>query len=112
MFYKFLILTCVFVGVIGQIMFKSVSNNYNQTHNIFSWNVLGLAFLACFMYLISTTLWVWTLRFVKLSVAYPFFALAFVLVPTASFFLFNEPITSRYILGCVLIIAGLIVMNT
>jgi drug/metabolite transporter (DMT)-like permease len=61
------------------------------------------------LYAASTLLWVRILTAVPLSRAYPFVALAFVLVPAAGYLLFDEPINTRYALGTALIVAGVIV---
>jgi drug/metabolite transporter (DMT)-like permease len=49
------------------------------------------------------------LTVVPLSRAYPFVALAFVLVPAAGYLLFHEPVNTRYAIGTALIVAGVIV---
>jgi len=46
---------------------------------------------------------------VPLSRAYPFVALAFVLVPAAGYLFFHESITLRYALGTALIVIGVAV---
>ena len=60
-------------------------------------------------YAAATLLWVRILMTVPLSRAYPFVALAFVLVPAAGYVFFHESVSLRYAAGTALIIAGVIV---
>jgi len=53
-------------------------------------------------------LWVYILRTVPLSFAYPFSALGFVLVPVAAKLIFGESIGRMYLIGAVLVIGGLL----
>lgn len=69
--------------------------------------VAGIAVLGA-----STLLWVWLLRSVPLSVAYPFMALAFVIVPCLSFMLLGEPLGWKQVLGSVLIAVGVVVVSS
>ena len=62
--------------------------------------------VAVALYAGATLLWVRILTTVPLSRAYPFVALAFVLVPAAGYMFFGEPITLRYALGTALIVIG------
>jgi multidrug transporter EmrE-like cation transporter len=66
---------------------------------------------ALMVYAIATVLWVWILRTTQLSIAYPFVALGFVLVPLAAHYLFGEPFAARQVLGTLLIIAGLLAIS-
>ncbi len=94
----------------GQILFKRAAA---QIDTGAPW-MLELARLpamwaAVALYAVSTLLWVRILTTVPLSRAYPFVALAFVLVPAAGYLFFQEPITLRYALGTALIIVGVVV---
>jgi len=68
-------------------------------------------FAALALYAIATVLWVWLLRSVPLSTAYPFAALGFVLVPLLARVLFGEAIDLRYGVGAALIIVGIVVVS-
>ncbi len=103
---RLIIVACVIVMTIGQILFKLVAINYNKTEDFFHWNVLGVLMIAGILYVTSTGLWVWALRFVEISKAYPYFALGFVFVPLLGAWLFGEVLTLRYGVGVVLIVAG------
>lgn len=64
--------------------------------------------LALVLYGFATLLWVWILKQLPLSAAYPFVALAFVIVPIGSVYFFNETINPRMLLGYAMIIGGII----
>lgn len=103
---KFIIIACVVVMTLGQILFKQVALNYNKTGVFFDVGVIGLLFVAGSLYVASTGLWVWALRTVEISKAYPYFALGFVFVPVLGAWLFGEVLTLRYGLGVLLIVIG------
>ncbi len=63
--------------------------------------------LALMLYGAATLLWIGILQKVPLSLAYPFVALGFIIVPLASWGLFREPLNWSYAGGVALIIAGL-----
>jgi undecaprenyl phosphate-alpha-L-ara4N flippase subunit ArnE len=69
--------------------------------------------LAAFaIYGTATVLWVYVLRHLPLSQAYPFMALSFVLVPLASTLIFGEPLGLRYWIGAAMIVAGMVIVST
>jgi drug/metabolite transporter (DMT)-like permease len=70
--------------------------------------VNGYFLLALTLYAVLAALWVWILTFTPLSRAYPFVALAFALTPALGGLLFAEPISSRLVIGIVLILCGLL----
>lgn len=68
-------------------------------------SALGAAFLA-------SLAWMMALSRLDLSRAYPFMALNFLLVGLLAVPLFGETLTWRGIVGLLMVIAGLVVMNT
>lgn len=66
---------------------------------------------ALVVYAVATLLWVDLLRRLPLSVAYPFAALGFVLVPLAARFVFGEQLDGRYALGAAFIVAGILLTS-
>jgi drug/metabolite transporter (DMT)-like permease len=97
----------------GQILFKRAAGQVSANPGS-SW-ILDVAklptmWLAVFLYAAATLLWVRILMTVPLSRAYPFMALAFVLVPAAGYFLFAESVTGRQAIGTALIVAGVVVV--
>lgn len=63
------------------------------------------------LYGIGTILWLFALRQLELSVAYPFVAMSFVMVLASGALFLGEPLTAGRILGVCLIIAGLVVIS-
>jgi drug/metabolite transporter (DMT)-like permease len=110
-FSRLIILVCVLVMTMGQLLFKQVALNYNRTGAIFNWSVLGLLVIAGIFYITSTGLWVWTLRFVEISKAYPYFALGFVFIPLFGGWIFGETLTLKYVLGTLFIILGVVLTS-
>lgn len=109
---RLLVLICVIVMTIGQIIFKQVAINYNQTGIFFDKSVIGILLIACFLYAISTGLWVWALRSMDISKAYPFFALGFVFVPILGALFFGETLSIKYGIGIVMIVTGVIMTTS
>lgn len=107
-----IILACVVVMTIGQVMFKQVAINYNKVGTIYDIRVIGILAVAGAMYVTSSGLWVWALRYVEISKAYPYFALGFVFVPLLGAWMFGETLTIRYGFGVLLIIAGVVMTST
>ena len=105
---KGLLLTLVCVAGIacGQVLFKkgamSIGNNVGfSTIFLNSWILLALV-----IYGAATLLWIYVLRATPLSVAYPLFALTFIIVPLLSSILLDEPLNFEAIVGGLLIMAG------
>jgi undecaprenyl phosphate-alpha-L-ara4N flippase subunit ArnE len=97
---------------LGQIFFKRAATQVGSGSGG-EW-LLALArvptmWWAIFLYAASTLLWVRILTTMPLSRAYPFVALAFVLVPAAGYAFFKEPVSHGQMLGIALIIAGVVV---
>lgn len=66
--------------------------------------------LALTLYVGLAGLWVWILRSVSLSAAYPFVALAFVFTPLMASVFFGERLSSGYFVGMALIAFGIVVI--
>ena len=94
----------------GQILFKKAAMAVdNAPLYIGILNVWTFAALA--LYMAATILWIVILRTTPLSVAYPFAALGFILVPVAGRFMFDEQIGWTYIVGAALIVSGVILTS-
>lgn len=109
---RLIILLCVIVMTVGQVLFKKVAVNYNKSGVLFDFDVFGILLVAGVLYVTSTGLWVWALRSVEISKAYPYFALGFVFVPLLGALMFGEVLSLRYALGVVLIIAGVVMTSS
>lgn len=67
--------------------------------------LLGLA-----LYGVGTVLWLFALRQLDLSLAYPFVAMSFVMVALSGIALLGEPVNAGRLIGLGLIVLGLLVM--
>ena len=67
--------------------------------------LLGLA-----LYGLGAVLWLFALRHLDLSLAYPFVAMSFVMVVMSGIFVFNEPVNLSRLGGIALILLGLVLM--
>jgi undecaprenyl phosphate-alpha-L-ara4N flippase subunit ArnE len=108
-----LTLVCVFMIGCGQILFKlaarEVAFDGFNIRSFVTWlSPPMLAALA--IYAAATLLWVWVLRSASLSVVYPLYALAFVLVPLLGWAVFGVPMTARHWMGAALIVGGVWLM--
>ena len=63
---------------------------------------------ALVLYGVTTLGWVWVLQKVNLGKVYPIMALAFVLVPMGSYFIFGERFSLQYVIGVAMIMFGII----
>lgn len=99
-------LLCVVGIAAGQVLFKFCARAY---HAQGPWAVetLTLFFAAIVLYGGTTLAWIWVLSRADLGRVYPLMALAFVLVPLAGFLMLNERYSLPYVLGLVLIVAGI-----
>lgn len=101
-----LLLAISLVTTGGHILFKKGAVLINS-ENISTWINPALIF-GLLLYGIGTLLWVFALRFIPLSKAYPFTFLTFILVTLFSALFLGDRITPWYILGMGLIFAGLV----
>ncbi|HQQ62152.1 MAG TPA: EamA family transporter [Pseudomonadales bacterium] len=66
---------------------------------------------AAFLYALTIVVWVFVLRILPLSLAYPLTALSYVIVPVLSYLFLQEKISWQTAVGAALIIAGVIVTH-
>ena len=108
-----LIIFTIFALSLGQIFLKiasmklglTIEDNFAQ---LFSNKFLLIALL---FYIASTISWIILLKNVALSVAYPFSALGFILVPVLSYFILNEEIGGEKIVGGFVILVGVYIAS-
>ncbi|MFO1205534.1 MAG: EamA family transporter [Burkholderiales bacterium] len=106
-----LTILCVFGISSGQVLFKIAARSATASTDVLTMG-RDLAFnpyllTGLIVYVATTFLWIWLLRTVPLSVAYPFMALAFLFVPLMGAAFLGEPISIRTALGAALIISGI-----
>jgi drug/metabolite transporter (DMT)-like permease len=97
----------------GQTLFKVAALKLKGAGEA-SADLMGLVlipsfWLALVLYGLGTLLWIYILQTVPLSRAYPFMALAFVMVPLLAVLLFSERLNLTYGVGALLIVAGVVV---
>jgi undecaprenyl phosphate-alpha-L-ara4N flippase subunit ArnE len=98
----------------GQVLFKLASTSLGGL------DLRGLAGLlfnpifiaAVVLYAFGTIVWIFVLKQVPLTIAYSFMGLTFCFVPLLAQIFFGEALTLRYLLGVVLIIGGMIAINS
>ncbi|WP_238587221.1 4-amino-4-deoxy-L-arabinose-phospho-UDP flippase [Cupriavidus sp. IDO] len=101
-------LLCAIGLALGQILFKMSANASQTGGSFFSAKPLATLFAAMLLYGLTSIVWVWVLQRIQLGKVYPLMALAFVLVPIGSYFVFCERFQTQYIFGVVFILIGVI----
>ena len=101
----FLILLTIILISVGQVLFKSAAMDIKNI-DIFSLLQPKLILALC-VYGIATILWIAILRFTPLVLAYPFFGLAFLIVPVLSWYWMNESINVSTLVGGAIILIGI-----
>jgi len=100
---------CVVGLAIGQILFKASAMSLSETGSFFAPKTAVTLFSAMALYAITSIAWVWVLQKVELGRVYPLMALAFVLVPLGSHFIFGERFQPQYFAGVALIMIGIVI---
>ena len=98
----------------GQVLFKLGATRVAPATDLDGWISLifqPIVITALGLYGAATFLWLWLLQKIPLTTAYPFAALAFVLVPLGGWIFFNESVNLKYIGGVSLILAGVILTS-
>lgn len=111
-----LILCSVALSAAGQTCFKSGVDRVQFAEGagalaksaalvLSPWVLGGLAF-----YGVGTVLWLFALKRMDLSLAYPFVALSFIMVAASGVLVLGETLSPARVLGMALIVSGLCVM--
>lgn len=108
-----LVLTPLLVSA-GQILFKLTSARAGRLDPAGLYRLLIDPYLiaAFVIYGFGTIVWVYVLKTLPLTVAYPFMALTFCAVPLLAWLMLGETLTLRYAIGTAVIITGLFVVNS
>ena len=106
------LLSVAFILALGQLLFKltalrspAIERFTDLRHLLFD----PMLWLALLLYGFATLLWVFLLQRVALTYAYPFAAIAFVLVPFGAAVFFDERLTIGILVGTALIVLGICV---
>lgn len=95
----------------GQVLFKLAASHLAR--NVLPYALLfdPIFYLALVLYGGATVLWIWILTRLPLSIAYPWVASTMIIVPLLAFWVFGESLSTRFWLGSVLIVAGIVLVN-
>ena len=95
----------IILATIAQIIFKYYSQTNTSKNYIMMIFDLKLA-SGFLLYFISAILYIYSLKKIDLSIAYPTISLSYIAIIFLSFLLFGETITLLKIIGCAIIILG------
>lgn len=99
-------LACVLLISIGQVLFKFSALRADPKGGLWVLATSPYLLAAGVIYVGATFLWVVQLKYLPLNRAYPLFALTFIVVPLLGNWLFGERLSLPYLLGSMLVIAG------
>ena len=101
------ILLTVAALTIGQILFKLASSTIEFSMARL-WSALfnTKLIIALFVYFFATVMWLFALKQIPLSIAYPFVALAFFIVPILAHFFLGENLQWNTLAGAAVIAIG------
>tara|TARA_B110000238_G_C15772632_1_gene288283 strand:- start:18 stop:392 length:375 start_codon:yes stop_codon:yes gene_type:complete len=103
----------------GQLLFKKTAmtitnNSITEATGLLEGIIRALQipwlYAALLVYALATMLWLYILQRIPLTIAYPFSALAMILVPLLSIYFFSEKLTLSYFLGAFFIILGITII--
>lgn len=104
-----LILGTILMLSLGQVLFKSASTQLDLAQPS-TWISLPLV-AALVVYGLATAAWLVVLSRVPLSFAFPFYGLAFLLVPALAALFLREPLRWPVLLGGVVILCGIAITS-
>ena len=112
--FLYIILVTIMLAV-GQLLFKKAAMVMQGEDSIILLIKHSLTNIwlisAVILYFLATIIWVLILRYVPLSVAYPFTAITFVVVPLASYILYADPYSWRLGLASILIFISIFLIG-
>ena len=109
---RLIALLCVCGIAVGQVLFKLGADALLGNGGRLVSRGGGIVAAALVLYAVTTLAWIWVLQRSELGKIYPLMALAFVLVPVASHFMFGESFTWRYVIGSALLVAGIVLTSS
>jgi drug/metabolite transporter (DMT)-like permease len=102
---------CVVLISVGQMLFKKAASQIVEVSDAYQWLFNGWLIGALLLYGVTTLFWVWILRHAPLHLAYPFMGLAFLFVPLLGAAYLGEPLSSKTLVGGILILAGIAIVS-
>jgi len=108
-----LILTCVIIGVFGQLFMKRGVNSIGNidlkelfSPRIFSIVLQRYVFLGITLYILASIIWLAVLSKAELSFAYPLIGIGYIFTSVLAWLFFGEKLTLIRFLGILLICSG------
>src|SRR5690349_8874257 len=109
-----ILLLSVVAGAIGQLTLKAAVNQVGKLElsapMLIKLGTNPIFILALGVYFVSAVLWLLGLMKADLSFAYPFLSLTYIAVLLGGALLFHENITWLRLVGCAVIISGLLII--
>lgn len=100
--------TAILIGILGQIAIKAGSLHSAQSSTFFLIEPFILIGLTC--YFASALFYIFSLKQIPISVAFPSVSLSYVAVSILAHYLWNEPFGAQHILALTLIISGVFIL--
>ena len=96
----------------GQVLFKlgATRVNENAHDGLMAWLNVPIV-VALVLYAVCTVAWIAALRTLPLRIAYPVVALCYLIVPLLGHYFLREALTVRTIVGCLVIIVGVVIAS-
>ena len=110
------LLSFAFLMSLGQILFKKTALSISTLgalsliDGIMKAIFIPWLYLALSVYALATVFWLYILQRIPLTIAYPFSALAMIIVPILATILFGEKLSISYWFGLLLIISGIAII--
>lgn len=108
-----LVLTCVTIGVFGQLFMKKGMNSIGvvELKDIFSKRIFSIifqkyVFIGIVLYLFASVIWLAVLSQAELSFAYPLIGIGYIFTALLAWVFFKENLTFIRFFGILLIIGG------
>jgi multidrug transporter EmrE-like cation transporter len=95
-------------GIVGQLLMKHTMSN--KLDGFFTWQFIQQLVLALTIYSLGIVNWIFALRVVKLSIAYPLTSLNYVGILLGSYYFFDERVTWIRVVGVVMIFLGVLLV--
>lgn len=111
----FLLAIYSFGMVVGQVLFKKVSEKITNKSGLVE-IVKSLAvepnfYIGVGLYGLLTVYWIWLLRKIAISYAYPFVAISIVTIVVMGWVVWNEKFSYIHLAGVLLVMAGIVLIG-
>jgi multidrug transporter EmrE-like cation transporter len=103
------------LGAVGQFGLKVASGQLKLSDGVWAailsyiTNINIILSLLCFA--TSTVMWIFVLRKLELSIAYPMVSFGYIITMVLAFLFLHEPLRLAKIIGALLIVSGVVVIN-